>query len=198
MIAPGYSNAVMQTSQQNSVNRERKEENDGRETRNEGRERLSPSSFPPSSVVHRGIRSRATTRQRLIAALLCAAIVVFFGIFAVAGHYQADMGRWLGYCGFQQTTGLPCPTCGMTTATLTFAQGRIVEAFYIQPAGGLLCSVMAVVAILAFAVAVSGIYFHFIRRFFAEVKIRYMVLALFFIITAGWAVTLARALAMKM
>ena len=107
------------------------------------------------------------------------------------------MGRWLGYCGFQQTTGLPCPTCGMTTATLAFAQGRVFEAFYIQPAGGLLCSVMVVVAILALVVAVSGVYFRFIQRFFAEIKLRYMILALFFVLTAGWAVTLARALAAK-
>ena len=115
----------------------------------------------------------------------------------MAGYYQADMGQWLGYCGFQQTTGLPCPTCGMTTATLAFARGRIFEAFYIQPAGGLLCSVMVIVAILSFAVAVSGVYFQFIKRFFVEIRLRYMILALFFILTAGWAVTLARALAIK-
>ena len=163
-IALGYSNAVMQTSQQ---------------------------------VNQLKFYRRASPRQRAIAAMVCAAIVVFFGVFAVAGHYQADMGRWLGYCGFQQTTGLPCPTCGMTTAALAFARGQIFEAFYIQPAGGLLCSVMVVMALLAFVIAVFGVYFHFIQRFFAEIKLRYMLLALFFVITAGWAVTLARALAAK-
>lgn len=137
-------------------------------------------------------------RQRLIAALLFVVIVAFFVIFALAGHNQVDMGRWLGYCGLQQRTGWPCPTCGWTTSALTFAQGKIFEAFYIQPAGALLCSFIVVVAILAFAVAISGRYFHFIQRFFAEVKVRYMILALFFIVTAGWAVTLARALATKM
>jgi hypothetical protein len=105
------------------------------------------------------------------------------------------MGRLLGYCGFKQRTGLPCPTCGMTTATLAFAQGRIFEAFYIQPACGLLCCVMVVAAILAFIIAVFGVYFRFIERFFIEVKLRYMILALIIIIIAGWAVTLARALA---
>ena len=140
---------------------------------------------------------RATLHQRAIAAIICASITVFFGASAVAGHYQVDMGRWLGYCGFQQTTGLPCPTCGMTSATLAFAQGRIFEAFYIQPAAGLLCSIMILVALLTLAIAVSGVYFHFIQRFFAEIKLRYMILALFFILTAGWAVTLARALALK-
>jgi hypothetical protein len=140
---------------------------------------------------------RASSQQRIIAAILCAAIVTFFIVFAVAGHYQVDMGRWLGYCGFRQQTDLPCPTCGMTTAALAFAQGRIFEAFYIQPAGGLLYSIMVVVGFLAFIIAVSGIYFRFIQRFFFEIKIRYMIIAFIIIIAAGWAVTLARALATK-
>lgn len=140
---------------------------------------------------------RASSQQRIIAGIICAAITAFFGVFAVAGHYQVDMGQWLGYCGFQQTTGLPCPGCGMTRATLAFAQGQIFEAFYIQPAAGLICSMMVAVALVAFVIAIFGIFFRFIQRFFEEVKLRYILLALFFVIIAGWAVTLARALAEK-
>jgi hypothetical protein len=140
---------------------------------------------------------RASFQQRIVAAVICLAIAAFFGVFALAGRYNINVGRWLGYCGFQQRTGLPCPSCGMTTATLAFAQGKIVEAFYIQPACGLLCSLMAVTAFVAFIVAVFGVYFGFIRRFFAEVKLRYMILALIIIVAAGWAVTLARALAAR-
>jgi hypothetical protein len=138
---------------------------------------------------------RASSRQRMAAVIVCLAVVGFFGIFALAGHYNIDMGRWLGYCGFQQRYGLPCPTCGMTTATLAFAQGKIFEAFYIQPACALLCCVLVVIAFLAFVTAVFGVYFRFLEHFFAEVKVRYIILALIFIIAAGWAVTLARALA---
>jgi len=138
---------------------------------------------------------RASSGQRMVAAIVCLGTIAFFAVFALAGHYRIDMGRWLGYCGFKQRTGLPCPTCGMTTAMLAFAQGRILEAFYIQPACGLLCSVMVIAAILAFIIAVFGIYFRFIERFFTEVKLRYMILALIIIIAAGWAVTLARAVA---
>ena len=126
--------------------------------------------------------------------IVCLAVVGFFGIFALAGHYNIDMGRWLGYCGFKQRYGLPCPTCGMTTATLAFAQGKIFEAFFIQPAGALLCSVLVVIALLALVIAVFGVYFRFLERFFREVKIKYIILALIVIIAAGWAVTLARAL----
>jgi len=82
----------------------------------------------------------------------------------------------------------------MTTSALAFAQGRIFESFYIQPAAALLCSIMVVSAFLAFLVAVFGIYFRFVKRFFVEVKIRHIILALIVILAAGWAVTLARAL----
>ena len=125
------------------------------------------------------------------------AIVGFFAIFALAGHYKIDMGRWLGYCGFKERTGLPCPTCGMTTATLAFAQGKIGQAFHIQPACGFLCSVVVVAAIMALIIAVFGIYFDFIGRFFAQIRVLYLVLAVLAIVAAGWAVTLARALAVR-
>ena len=143
------------------------------------------------------IFSRASSRQRITAAIVCLAVVGFFGIFALAGHYNVNMGRLLGYCGFQQKYGLPCPTCGMTTAALAFAQGKIFEALYIQPACALLCCVLVVIAFLAFVIAVFGVYFRFLERFFAEVKVRYIILALIVIIAAGWAVTLARALAVS-
>ncbi len=139
----------------------------------------------------------ASFRQRIIAAVICSVVVAFFGVFALAGHYRVDAGRWLGYCGFKQRTGLPCPTCGMTTATLAFAQGKIFQAFYIQPACALLCCVMIAAAFLALIVVVFGVYFRFIRRFFAEVKLRYIILALLIIVASGWAVTLTRALAAR-
>jgi hypothetical protein len=138
---------------------------------------------------------RASSGQRFAAAIVCLGIILFFGVFALAGHYEIDMGRLLGYCGFKQRTGLPCPTCGMTTATLAFSQGRIFEAFYIQPACGFLCCIIVIAGILAFIIAVFGIYFRFIQRFFTEVKLRYIILALIIVIAAGWAVTLARAIA---
>jgi hypothetical protein len=138
--------------------------------------------------------ARASSRQRLTATIICLAVVVFFGFFALAGHYNIDLGRWLGYCGFKQKYGLPCPTCGMTTATLAFSKGKIFQAFYAQPACALLCCLLILIALAALITAVFGKYFCFIERFIYEVKVRYIILALIIIIVAGWAVTLARAL----
>jgi len=141
------------------------------------------------------ILCRASFRQRLIAGLVLLVAFVLFGLFALSAHYK--IGLWPFPCGFKQKYDLPCPGCGMTTSAITFAQGKIFRAFYIQPAAALLCCVLAVSAFLAFFVAVFGVYFEFLVRFFAEVKIKHIILALIIIIAAGWAVTLARALAAK-
>ena len=138
---------------------------------------------------------RASFHQRLLAGLVFLAVAASFGLFALAANDKINMGRWLGPCGFKQKYALPCPTCGMTTSALAFAQGRIFESFYIQPAAAFLCCVLAVSAFWAFLIAVFGIRFGFLKRFFTEVKIKHIILALIIIIAAGWAVTLARALA---
>ena len=137
----------------------------------------------------------ASFRQRIIAAIICLGVTVYFAGFAISAHYKVDFGRQLGHCGFKQRTNLPCPSCGMTTATLAFAQGRIWEAFNTQPAAGLLSSAAVAAAVMALFRAVSGRYPGWIKRFFEEVKVRYMILALVIILASGWAVTVARALA---
>ena len=136
---------------------------------------------------------RASFRRRLGAGAFFLVLAASFGLFALAGHYKIAL--WPFPCGFRQRYNLPCPTCGVTTSVLAFAQGKIIESFYIQPAAALLCCVLALSAFLAFFVAVSGVYFGFLNRFFTEVKIKYIVLALIVIVAASWAVTLARALA---
>jgi hypothetical protein len=83
----------------------------------------------------------------------------------------------------------------MTTAALVFARGRIFQAFYIQPAAALFCCVLIFSAVLAFLTSVFGLSFRFVERFFAEVRVRYIILAIVIIIAASWAVILARALA---
>jgi len=138
---------------------------------------------------------RVAVQQRFIAAVIFFAVAAFFGSAWLAAQGKINLGWWLGPCGFKQRYGLPCPTCGMTTATLAFAQGKIWEAFYIQPAAALLCCILVVIALLAFFTAVFGVYFVFLKRFFAEVKVNYLILGLIIIIAAGWAVTLTRALA---
>lgn len=134
---------------------------------------------------------RASVRQRITAAIVLLCVVGFFLLARLAGAGKVDTDRWLEPCGFKQKYGLPCPTCGMTTSAISFAQGRIKQSFYIQPAGGLFCSVLVVAAFLAFLTAFFGVYFTFLKRFFTELKIWHIILALIIVIIAGWLVTLA-------
>jgi hypothetical protein len=139
------------------------------------------------------ILSRASSRQRLIAGGIFLSLAAFFGLFALTGHYKIPL--WPFPCGFQQKYNLPCPTCGVTTSVKAFAQGKILQSLYIQPAAALVCFLLTISASFALFIAVSGIYFSFLNHFFDKVKIKYIVLALIIIVALGWALTLARALA---
>ena len=145
----------------------------------------------------REIFRRASFRQRAIAGIVFLGIGAFFSVLWLAAKGKIDIGLWLLPCGFKQRYGLPCPTCGITTSILAFAEGRIFESFYIQPAGALSCLMLAAAAILNLFTVLSGRYFCFARRFFAEVKVRYVIIGVLIIIAGGWMVTLARALAAK-
>ena len=148
-------------------------------------------------ISRRLLTGRASFRQRVIAGLVFLGIVALFGLFALVAKGRIDVDRWVSPCGFKQKYSLPCPTCGITTSALAFAQGKIFESFYIHPAGALLCCVLTISAFFAFPIAVFGVHFGFLNRFFTKVKIRYIILAMIIIIAASWAVTLARALAVK-
>ncbi len=128
-------------------------------------------------------------RQRIIAGLIFLGLAAFFIFMAWAAHNRVDPYPYP--CGFKQKYELPCPACGMTTSALAFFSGRVFEAFYIQPTAALLSSVLVLSAFLAFLTVVFGVN----CRFFTEVKIRYVILAVLVVIAAGWLVTIARALA---
>jgi hypothetical protein len=141
-----------------------------------------------------GIIQRISSNQRIIAGVICAAIVSGCVYVWLAAHDKIDISFWLLYCGFRQRFDLPCQTCGMTTAVFSFARGRILQAFYIQPAAALFCCLLIISTILAFIMSVFGLSFRFVERFFAEVRLRYIILAVVIILAVGWAVTLARAI----
>jgi len=84
-------------------------------------------------------RADADPRRRLYAALV---LLACGAVLAVAAWLKPDPRGYgshqqlgFGKCGMLITTGLPCPTCGMTTAFAYAVRGRIVSAFLAQPAG---------------------------------------------------------------
>ncbi len=72
---------------------------------------------------------------------------------AAGTHVQ--MG--LAACGLLENSGIPCATCGMTTAVTLAAHGRLVEAFLTQPAAAVLALVAAMGALLAAWSIVRGV-----------------------------------------
>jgi hypothetical protein len=134
----------------------------------------------------------ASTKRRLLAAGVFLAIAGGFAVLWVAGHYRIKLYPFA--CGFKQRYGLPCPTCGFTTSAVVFAQGHIIDSFYIQPAAAVFCCITALIAIFALLQAVFGIYSPILESRLKSVKLRYVIAALVFIIAAGWGVTLTRAI----
>lgn len=109
----------------------------------------------PSSRPRAGGAGRASAWARLLAlavALGCLAVLVRAATLPPSptgvGTHTA-MG--LLPCNFQVRTGLPCPSCGMTTSFAHFARGNLAASFYTQPMG-------MVVALAAACSVWAGLY----------------------------------------
>ena len=104
------------------------------------------------------------TRIRFPARLL--ALVIALGclaILCVAAYLAPNRAGTsthtaLGFhpCAFLQTTHIPCPTCGMTTAASWFVRGHFVASLYTQPAGFVFAGLVAVAFWVALYIAVSA------------------------------------------
>lgn len=92
----------------------------------------------------------AGTGSRWIAALL---FIGSTGVLIVAAYLSPSHGlhETIGWprCGFKLTTGLPCVTCGMTTAFTYAAEGDLISAIRVQPAGAVLAVATAILSIIS-------------------------------------------------
>ena len=108
----------------------------------------------------------ASQKLSVIYARLVSLVILFAcsSVLGTAVWLSADangMGthRQLGLapCGFLVGTGLPCATCGMTTAFTHAAHGNLLQSFITQPAGMLLCLLLAIMTILSSYTLIVGI-----------------------------------------
>jgi len=136
-----------------------------------------------------------TSCQRVVAGVVFIAVLGIFGVLLAGAHGWIDMSRLFGICGFKQVYGLPCPGCYLTTSAMAFVQGKILESFYLQPAGAVLCCGLVAIAAVALLIAGFGVNFRFLHRGVMPRMIKYAIVSVIIILAAGWAVTLARALA---
>ena len=97
---------------------------------------------------------------RLVAGSVTLAAAV---LLVVAGMLRPDRSGkgtheqiGLAPCGFPVMTGLPCPTCGMTTAFSHFAHGHVVQAARAQAFGFLLAVGVAATLVGGLAAVITG------------------------------------------
>jgi len=106
----------------------------------------------------------AEAARPMVARALGAAVLVgCVLLFAVASRLEPATGGigtheqlGLAPCGMMMLWGLPCPTCGMTTAFAHAARGRLASAFHAQPAGLALAIAIGLAAIAAGGTLVTG------------------------------------------
>lgn len=92
-------------------------------------------------------------------------------------------------CAFKTSTGLPCPSCGMTTSFAYFAHGNLPASFYTQPMGALLAILAAAAVWVGFYIAFTGRPVHRLLRFLPYS--RWLIPMLVFALAAwGWKIVL--------
>ena len=95
---------------------------------------------------------------------------------------HTDLGFY--QCQFLDRTGVPCPSCGMTTSFAWFVRGHLLGSLYVQPMG----LVLACLAVTAFwgglYIAVTGRPIH---RLLSAASGHYYLIALFSVGLLAWA-----------
>jgi hypothetical protein len=139
----------------------------------------------PLSVVQRAVS--------VIVALGC------LGILVTAAWLKPDPNglgthQQLGFaaCAFKERTGLPCPSCGYTTAFSLFAHAHPLLSFYTQPMGATLALGTAMAVWIGFYIAVTGRPVHRLLRLVPSGYYLMPLLALA-LLAWGWKVALVLA-----
>jgi hypothetical protein len=76
----------------------------------------------------------------------------------------------LNDCQFLARTGLPCPSCGMTTSFAWFVRGKIAASLYVQPMGTVLAAGAAITFWVALYIGITG---KSISRLMRMIPVRY-------------------------
>jgi hypothetical protein len=150
-------------------------------------------SVAPPIYAPRAQVARLTLGARLLAvgvaggclAMLVAAVIVRPDPSGVGSHHQLHVGqKHLERCAWLERTGVPCPTCGMTTSFAHFVRGNFVASFYVQPMGFVLAVLTAMTVWGGLYIAFTGRPAHRLLRF---VPSRYYLAPLFTLAVLAWA-----------
>jgi hypothetical protein len=99
-------------------------------------------------------------RVRVRAGIVLAGSLALLILAALVKPDPSGLGthRQFGFpgCGLMITTGIPCPTCGMTTAFAHAVRGEFLWATAVQPFGALMALATLASAALSLAVIATG------------------------------------------
>ncbi len=113
-----------------------------------------------SSPVAAGQSQRLSIQERLTIAALSICAITLLSVAAWLQPSSEGMGTHtqlgISACSWPATIGLPCPSCGMTTAFALAADGRFFDSFLAQPLGFLLAVGTAGFAVVSVYVALTG------------------------------------------
>jgi hypothetical protein len=147
----------------------------------------SPATAPLLIYTRIGPPDRVSATGRVLAGLIGAAClaVLLLAVWlqpspaGVATHTEMGFDE----CQFLKRTGLPCPSCGMTTSFSWYVRGNWLASFYVQPMGFLL-AVLATAAVWAAAyIAITGKPAHRLVRLIPS---RYYLLPLLLFAALSW------------
>lgn len=133
-----------------------------------------------------GCPGRAWPRRlgALALALVCATpLVVAATLTPSDAGFGTHTQMGLHECGFKLATGLPCATCGCTTAFAHAADGSLLTSLMTQPFGAMLALSLAMMTLIAGWSAASGMSLTPLGRVMATKR---FVLSWIAILLVGW------------
>jgi hypothetical protein len=108
-------------------------------------------------------RKELSGPSRLLLALigigLTALLLIAMRLHPDARHYGTHQQLGLPPCSFYYAFGIPCPTCGMTTAWAFLMRGEILASLHANAGGTLLAMLAIVVAPWSLLTAIRGRHF---------------------------------------
>ena len=138
-------------------------------------------------------QSRAETSKRLRGSLVAAGCWSLLAVAAWLTPHASGTGTHqelgLPSCSFLAETGLPCPTCGLTTSVSAMAHGKLVLAWQSHPFGVILFVAVTALAFAATAEALTG------RNVLGHLRLGWLAWVLLFGIPVAWVLKLVIGLA---
>ncbi|MDA1008237.1 MAG: DUF2752 domain-containing protein [Planctomycetota bacterium] len=102
------------------------------------------------------LSARERTAAAGVAAAVSIPLVLASFVQPASEGFGTHMQLGIPRCAWPMTIGLPCPSCGYTTAFSHAAHGHWWTSFVTQPAGFILCLLAAMTVVIALMSAVLG------------------------------------------